>query len=149
VDLQAQSDARGVLRTVGMASQIKCEVELLGSRAKPDSIVLRYFGSSDELLPLRPAAASDGENIAGRYVCRMIGTEGRIAACGDAMALELVGERGSADFTLACIADGVWRAQSTRRLSRPVGAILSFEPDRAAFRLSTYGIRALTFQRIA
>jgi D-aminopeptidase len=146
-DLPFEPKEDGTLRAAGIMHYMKLAVKLVGDPETPASIQFSDFGNLDELVAVRPAEKVEFGAIAGRYRSESTGTEATITETEDDPRLNTLGRFGSAEFTLNCLADGIWQAKSRGPMTW--GGVLSFERDGATFRFSSARTRALVFQRCA
>jgi hypothetical protein len=126
---------------------MKMALTLIGDSEKPSSIRFIDFGNPDDLVVVQPAANEDVDAIAGQYRSETTGTDATIAGTNDAARLTTVGRFGSAEFTLECLADRIWRAASTSAM--PWGGTVLFDDDGGGFRFSSSRTPALRFRRCA
>jgi D-aminopeptidase len=147
-DMLVEPDDEGVLWPIGAYAVTKQGLKLIGDRESPSAIHLNDFGMLDELPRVqRPAAEVTMNAMAGRYKSSATHTEATISSTDEDVRLHTVGRFGTAEFKLERLANGIWRARSTNTMT-PWGGILSFEDDGAAFRFSSFGLRALPFHRV-
>lgn len=148
-EMLVEPDSSGVLWPVGAYAVTKQAITVIGDRQCPSAIRLSDFGNVDDLKRLEPISADHALTaIIGRYRSETTRTTAEIHTTGETKLLSTQGAFGSAQFTLECLADGVWRARSTNAVT-PWGGILSFDAERTLFRFSSFGLRALMFRRIA
>ena len=147
VEMTVEPDDDGTLRPAGIwkYANARQAVTLQGDRARPDFIQLSDFGNVDELLPVLPTRNPDAKTIAGHYRSATIGVDAVISATDRGACLSARGRFGASSFDLECLADGIWRCHSTSSL--PVGGMLLFDGDGAAFRFSSARVQALPFRR--
>jgi D-aminopeptidase len=146
-DLPLEPNDDGTLGPAGIVRSAKMAVTLIGAPEKPASIRFSDYGNLDELFAVPSAEQADVGSIAGRYRSDSTGTEATISKTDNGPRLSTLGRFGSAEFTLECLADGIWRAKSPGPMAW--GGILSFDTDGAAFRFSSFRTRALIFRRCA
>lgn len=145
-DTPVQPDYQGVLWPTGGLDFVKQSLTLIGDPAKPTSIRLSDFGNLDELVAVEPAKKINLRAVAGRYRSDATGTEATISETDDCSQLTMVGRFGSVVYELECLADGIWRAKSSRTVIPPSG-LLSFDSDGGVVRFSSSQTRALPFRR--
>jgi D-aminopeptidase len=136
----------GVLRPVPAWSFLKQAVSLIGDRAQPEAIHLDDFGSRDELIRSVPPEGIGGTSIVGRYRSETTGVEATIATGERGLRLVALGRHGSAVYRLKCLAENVWRADEIRGAR---AAVLSFDADGSALRLTSYHTWSLILRRVA
>jgi D-aminopeptidase len=148
VDLPFAADGGGVLRPGVLSGALRLEMTLVGNPESPASIRFNDYGNIDELMPVHPVERSDVPAIVGSYRSDATGTEAKIADSEHGPQMRTIGRFGSAQFSLECVARGVWRFKATDPIQR-VGStgILLFEDDGATFRFSSLRTRALPFRR--
>lgn len=147
VDMPVELDHKGVLWLAGNFAAFKRSITLTGDPQNPAAIQFNHFGNIDDLVPVQPATKTDAAAIAGCYRSATTGTEATIADVDGWPQLKTVGRFGSAAYQLECLADGIWRAQSTN--PSPRDGILSFDGECATFRFSNDRTWALPFRRDA
>lgn len=146
---KSRNDSRGDRRTLhltALLSYMKMSVTPVGDSLEPATILFDDFGNRDELQRVVPEKKSAGHFI-GRYRHRATKTELRIFAAAEGPRMHTEGRFGSADFTLECLAQNIWRARSTTPMSW--GGFLVFSEDASGFQYTTLRTRALPFDRCA
>jgi hypothetical protein len=146
-DLSFERHNDGLLWLAGTARFMNTTLTLIGDQEMPASIRFSCFGNVDELIAINPAVEADVSAIAGRYRSNPTATEVTIFGTDAGPRLNTVGRFGSAEFTLECLAVGIWRAKSTSAM--PWSGIVSFDRDGAGFRFSSFRTPALAFRRCA
>jgi hypothetical protein len=139
-----ESDDDGVFRPTGYSNYLQRSVTILGGPGHPTSIRFSDVGNLDDLVLVPPVKAHDIAPIAGRYRSESTGTQLTILEGENGPRLISAGRFGSTEFTLECLAHGIWRAKSP-----PLGwgGILVFDRDNAGLRFSSSRIRMLSFRR--
>lgn len=146
MDMPVEPDDDGVWWPVGVfQGYTKQAISLHGDRLQPNAIRLSDFGNRDELTRVEPPGVADDRIIAGQYRSDGTGVDATVSPTSDGARLITVGRFGAAEFRLACLAEGIWRARSVGRM--PWGGILSFAKDGATFRFNTFRTWALPFRR--
>jgi D-aminopeptidase len=144
-DLPVVPDSDGVLRPAPGLTFLKQALILVGDPAKPASIRYSDFGNSDELMAVHIDEDPDLTPIVGSYRSDATGTDATIwVADGDAR-LRTIGPFGRVEYSLVCLAPGIWRVKAGARLS--TGGVLSFDQQSAVFRYASSRTRGLTFRR--
>jgi CubicO group peptidase (beta-lactamase class C family) len=143
-DVAVEPDAQGVLWPALGGRRAKPAIILEGDARNPVEIRLSEPGNVDHLLAAQPVAHIDVRTIEGRYRSETTGTLARISVTEEGPRLSTAGRFGSAEFTLECLAAGIWRARSTSAM--PWGGVLSFEEQGTAFGFHTPRSRALMFR---
>jgi len=146
VDWPFENDDDGVLWPAEVVRFMKQSLTLLGDPERPSSILFSDFGNLDKLVALKQVQKADLGAIAGHYRSDTTHTEAIIRETDGRPRLKTVGRFGSMDFTLECLADGIWRAKP--KWISPLGGILSFDSDGATFRFSSLRTYSLPFRRI-
>ncbi len=136
-----------LLRPIPEYSSIKQTLILQGDRAQPTSILLDDFGNVDELHVASPVNKASFHGMAGTYRSDTTRTEAVISESGDGAQMKTFGRFGSMEFSLECIADGIWRARPANA-PFPLGGVLSFDPVNTGFSFSTSRMRLLPFRRV-
>jgi D-aminopeptidase len=135
----------GTLSPGGIFNYMKQSVTLFGDPASPTALRLENFGNVDELRAVEPCPAPDHRSILGCYRSEATGTEARIIGTPAGVRMISTGRFGSAELTLSCLAQGIWRARPARA-DFPPGGVLSF--DTVGFRFSSFRTWSLPFRRI-
>jgi CubicO group peptidase (beta-lactamase class C family) len=148
VEIPLRTDREDVwLPSEPLACLMKMMIEPRGERETPGSLRLTAYGNSDELVRQTPPKDQDASPITGLYRSDATGTEAKISHIEAGACLSTTGRFGSAQFTLECIADGLWCAKSTSLM--PWGGILSFDAQNSGFHFSSGRTRKLPFRRCA
>jgi D-aminopeptidase len=147
VDLPYLQGADRVLRPVPSWGHIRRIVRIVGNPAKPAHIQLDDFGEHDELVRAEAGEdAAGAEAIVGHYRSAATGTDAVIFANRDGAHVRMAGRFNTTLYRLHQIADRIWNTSSPA--STYYKLILSFDPDRSLFRLTTGNTRALPFRRV-
>jgi CubicO group peptidase (beta-lactamase class C family) len=146
-DIPVARASDGVLRPVPLMSYMNISVAPGDASKEPGSIVFDDFGTTDRMIRVPPVAQPDIERICGRYRSKSTGTELTISQSETGPRMHSEGRFGSADFTLECLGDSIWRARSTTPMSW--GGILTFDAGQGSFQYTSLRTRALPFRRAA
>jgi hypothetical protein len=151
VEMPFEPDADGVLRLAGYTgSYMKKAVTPIGDRAQPNAIRLDEFGNCDELQRVPAENRPEAQAIAGCYTSRTTGTEAVVSASAEGARLRMRGRFGAVDFSLECLAKGVWKAKVlSPGVILPPSGLVSFDADGETLRYSTLLTRSLPFTRVA
>jgi D-aminopeptidase len=145
-DIPMCADCDGVLWPSGNYRFIKQAIAVSGDSRTPEEIRLSDFGNIDELRVVQPPKSHMLAGLAGRYRSHATGIEVTIADSDAGARLTTFGHFGIALFELECLAEGIWRAKSTRAFW--LGGILTFERERGSFHFSNWRTKRLTFRRL-
>lgn len=148
-DMPFLEDSEGVLQCDESFEKGKLSVILVGNRRHPDSILLKDFGHTDELIRLQPSSAVDPSTLIGRYRSDPIHTDTTIIRSEAGLQWHTVGPFGTVIYELSHIGNLLFRAipPSGSRVGF-LGGMLSFDLIRRTLRFSCYRMRALIFERI-
>jgi len=128
------------------ASFSNIALRLCGQLSRPDSIREEYFGSSDELIPVRPESVRNEEGISGNFLADSIGVQMRVEADATAGQAVTVGRFGSRTHRLERLCGNLWRMRATD--TTDWGGILAVESRRKEFTLRTSRTWAVRFRRL-
>jgi D-aminopeptidase len=145
-DIPIELDDDGVLRLSGGRSERSLGVTLVGKPGHPTSIRLSDFGNLDDLLLVPPVPVPDTRAISGHYRSESTGIQLTILESENGPRLNSVGQFGSAQFILECLAQGIWRAKS-KNPAVDCWCILLFDSDSTGLCFSTGRTRMLPFRR--
>jgi hypothetical protein len=146
VDMEMEPDGAGVMWPIGPSAHLQQRVMPLGASEAPTSIRLDDFGDVEELGSVNGVGKRTLDAIAGRYEALAIGTHAMVCEGSEGPELRTQGRFGSAQYTLTCLGENIWRARS--REVMPWGGILVFDERRVGFRFSTGRLRSLPFRRV-
>ena len=130
-DLIVEPDADGTLSPAGAWRYYKQEISIAGDPLYPTSIRLCDFGNVDDLMRVPPENMNE-DAILGCYRSDSTASEANIFIAASSPRLTTVGRFGSVNYRLENLAQGVWRARTTR--PSYFGGILSFRDDGQGFR---------------
>jgi CubicO group peptidase (beta-lactamase class C family) len=144
LDRNKGREDRGTLHPTALLSYMKMSVTPVGDSLEPVTVLFDDFGNRDELHRVVPERKSAGHFV-GRYRHDATRTELTIFAAAEGVRMHTEGRFGSADFTLECLAENIWRARSTTSMSW--GGFLVFSEDASGLQYTTLRTRALPFDR--
>jgi len=145
-DIPIQTDRRGgLLPARPFDKMMKVAMVPNGDPQAPATLRLTDYGNGDELIRQAPPQDIDVSSIVGLYRSDSTDSEAIVSQTDAGPYLYASGSFGSVQYTLECLAEGIWRAQSTG--PHPFGGILLFDKDATTFRFSTRSNRLLLFRQ--
>jgi len=141
-ELPVAPDTDGALHPASIYGILKYSIALIGRGERPTRILFDDFSNRDELSAVCPGEG-DAQLIAGRYRSDSTRTEVTIHPTADEASMKSVGQFGSVEYNLRCLADEVWRSDSAGYM--PSAGLLTFDCDDGASRFNN---QALHFQRV-
>jgi CubicO group peptidase (beta-lactamase class C family) len=149
MDLPCEPDDTGTLRPGGIWHYLKLVITPRGDAETPQSLRFESFGNVDELMRVSEIGMSEPEPdaILGHYRSVETATVAALFKDGQGVTLHTTGPFGSAVHSLERLAQGVWRARSSK--ASFLTGILSFEADCRGFDYSNSRTWALSFKREA